>query len=188
MQAVKYPLVKEQLTVKSTVTLAEISAQIQQAAGAELWKATQFSVRITEKRKRTGRFMSTPTGMFVISVGYGADRTAVHTKKDGSFDIARVIQLLKYCQQAGLDQYARETNRANNMQIAERVAKAAVAAGTVPYITNYGTVTSTPIVTAGQSPSAKIVVGFGFTSLNETQATRALELYAQMKKELEVLA
>jgi len=40
-------------------------------------------------------------------------------------------------------------------------------------------------VLASDSPEGKVAVGFGLNNLNEAQATRALELFAAMKKELE---
>lgn len=162
-----------------------IESKIKEAAGQDLWEQGRFTLRITEKRSRVSTWKSTPMGMFVISVGYGDARTAVHTKKDGAFDVDRVITLLRHEEQRRLARAEREKNQSSNIKIAERVAEVAVSKGIARYISNYGKIDTTPTVVASQNTEGKVAVGFGLNNLTEAQATRALELFAAMKKELE---
>lgn len=177
-------MVKEEMKM----TREMIESKIKEVAGEELWKSTQFAVRITEKRTRYSSWKSTPMGMFVISVGYGAGRTAVHTKKDGSFDVARVVELIQYEEDCRGYQAKARIARENNLKIAQNVAEAAQQKGISEYVTNYGKVESVPTVVPTSGSNGVVDVGLGFRGLNEAQATRALELYAQMKKELAELA
>lgn len=162
-----------------------IKSKIREAAGEELWNQTKYDVRITEKRSRVSSWKSTPMGMFIISIGYDRDRTAIHTKKDGSFDMAEVVQQLRYRQERRVYRNQREEIRSNNNKIAERVAQAAVEKGVARYISNYGKIDTAPAVVPCEGMEGKVAVGFGVTNLTEAQAARALELYAAMKKELE---
>jgi hypothetical protein len=177
-------MVKEEL--KMTVQMIE--SKIKEAVAADVWEYGRFNLRITEKRSRTSSWRSQPLGTFVISVGYGSERTAVHTKKDGSFDLNRVVELLKYQQERRYARIQRENLHKDNTEIAQRVIQDAVGKGIATYVSNYGKVESAPTVTASSTREGKLDVGFGLRDLNEAQATRALELYAQMKKELAELA
>lgn len=170
------------------MTEQTIWKKIEEAAGEELWNQTKYNVRVTEKRSRVSSWKSTPMGMFIISIGHGRDRTAIHTKKDGSFDMAEVVQQLRYRQERRVYRNQREEIRSNNNKIAERVAQAAVEKGVARYITNYGKIDTAPAVVPCEGMEGKVAVGFGLTNLNEAQATRALELFAAMNKELEALA
>lgn len=167
------------------MTVQTIEMKIKEAAGEDLWEHGRFALRVTEKRSRVSSWKSTPMGMFVISVGYGPTRTAVHTKKDGSFDITRIVELLRHQEERRLARAEREKNYSSNSRIAERVAEVAVSKGIARYISNYGKIDTTPTVVACQNTEGKVAVGFGLNNLTEAQATRALELFAAMKKELE---
>lgn len=177
-------MVKEEL--KMTVQMIE--SKIKEAVAADVWEYGRFNLRITEKRSRTGGWRSQPLGTFVISVGYGSARTAVHTKKDGSFDVEKVVTLLNYQEERRIARIQRDNLHKDNNTIAQRVIQATVDKGIATYISNYGKVESAPIVTASQTREGKLAVGLGLMDLNEAQAIRALELYAQMKKELVELA
>jgi len=95
-----------------------IESKIKEAAGEHLWEHGRFTLRITEKRNRVSSWKSTPMGMFVISVGYGDDRTAVHTKQDGTFDVDRVVTLIQHQEQRRLARAEREKNHSSNSKIA----------------------------------------------------------------------
>jgi len=165
-----------------------IESKIKEAAGEHAWEHGRFNLRITEKRSRTSTWSSKPMGMFVITVGYGPGRSAVHTKKDGSFDLDQVVRLLNGQEERRIARLQRENLHKDNTQIAQRVIHATVAKGIATYVNNYGKVESAPTVTASASREGKLAVGFGLIDLNEAQAIRALQLYAQMKKELAELA
>jgi hypothetical protein len=177
-------MVKEEMEM----TIEMIESKIKEAVSKDVWEHGRFGLRITEKRSRTSTWNSKPTGMFVITVGFGRDRTAVHTKKDGSFDLNRVIALLNYQQERRFARIQRENLQGENTKIAQRVIQATVDKGIAIYVNNHGKIESDPTVIASSTRKGKLAVGFGLTDLNEAQATRAFELYAQMKKELEELA